>query len=152
MKKLITICLLIAASYSVKAQTLEQTMDYINVNLQNYLFSKRDITVIEKGIDMTTMRYTDNQNRIEFVRLFMANIKSVDYSIDKDGYLVITVSGKCYAFKNDKPDYDKVAPQNITIYLLASTPIENVKRIIKAIKHAAELEGAKLINDDLFKN
>ena len=160
MKKIITICLLITASYSVKAQTLEQTMDYINVNLQNYLVNKIDITVIEKGIDMTlSLRGYDNA-RYRFARLFMANIKSVDYSIDKDGWVKITASGKCYAFntgynsKTEGPfaDYETVAPQSVTILLQKNTPIENVKRIIKAMKHAAELEGAKLINDDLFKN
>ena len=81
-------------------------------------------------------------------------------NIDKDGWVKITASGKCYAFntgynsKTEGPfaDYETVAPQSVTILLQKNTPIENVKRIIKAMKHAAELEGAKLINDDLFKN
>ncbi len=149
MIKLITICLLITASYSVKAQTLEQTMDYINVNLQNYLLNKQSTQVFARGIDGTN---SDWQGlRSHFTRLFMADIKSVDYSII--GCCVqITATGECYAFKNEKPNYDNVAPNSISIWLQKSTPIENVKRIIKAMKHAAELEGAKLINDDLFKN
>jgi hypothetical protein len=152
MKKLITICLLITASYSVKAQTLEQTMDYINVNLQNYLFNKQYTQVFAKGIDVTTTLRMDHTTRWEFTRLFMANIKSVDYVINNDGFVIITATGKCYVFEDEKPIYDKVAPQSITFFLQKSTPIDNVKRIIKAMKHAAELEGAKLINDDLFKN
>ena len=151
MKKLLTICLLITASYSVKAQTLEQTMDYINVNLQNFLVHKDDIQVFARGIDKTISTWGAGE-RHTFTRLFMANIKSVDYVVNSDGFVIITVTGKCYVFKIEKPLYDKVAPQSITIYLQKRIPLENVKRIIKAMKHAAELEGAKLINDDLFKN
>ncbi len=128
-------------------------MDYINVNLQNYLVHKKYIQVFAKGIDETNSTWANTlSERNNFTRLFMAYIKSVDYFVNSDGFVIITATGKCYVFESEKPLYDKVAPQSIKLILQKSTPIENVKRIIKAMKHAAELEGAKLINDDLFKN
>jgi hypothetical protein len=153
MKKLITICLLITASYSVKAQTLEQTMDFIGANLKNYAkFEHFTTKCTNNALEIPTQIITSNNSRRNYTKVFMKHIKSVNYSIGASDDRRITIVGQCFLFEFEKLVVDQVEPQSITIYLLASTPIENVKRIIKAIKHAAELEGAKLINDDLFKN
>jgi len=156
MKKLLTICLLIAisltANVQTKAQSLIETMDYIEANLNNYAYDKGFSTkCTNNALEMPTANYATDGRRRNFTKVFMKHIKSVDYSIG-EGTIIITVVGESFLFEFEELLVDKVGPQSISIFLLSTTPIENVKRIIKAIKHAAELEGAKLLNDDLFKD
>jgi hypothetical protein len=153
MKKLIFLSLFIIVSFTTKAQTLEQTMDYIESNLLNYANLKQFPTQCsENALQKTTSLLSDWSARRTFTQLFMKHIKSVSYSIDEGGYFIITVVGPCEKFEFDKLEVDVVNPSFISIDLVPSTPLENVNRIIKAIKHAATLEGAKLIDEDLFNN
>lgn len=152
MKKLILMLILIFTSLTTKAQSLSETMDYIGVNLSNYAYDKGFPTkCTNNALEMPTANYAADGSRKRYTKVFMKHIKSVNYSIG-NGTVIITVVGESFLFEEEKLLVDKVGPQSISIFLLPTTPIENVKRIIKAIKHAAELEGAKLINDDLFKD
>jgi hypothetical protein len=152
MKKLILMLILIFTSLTTKAQSLSETMDYIGVNLSNYAYDKGFPTkCTNNALEKPTANYAADGRRRNFTKVFMTHIKSVNYSIG-EGNIIITVVGKSFLFEFEKLLVDEVGPQSISIFLLPTTPIENVKRIIKAIKHAAELEGAKLINDDLFKD
>jgi len=152
MKKLILISIVIFTTSITKAQSLIETMDYIEGNLSNYAYNKGFPTkCTNNALEMPTANYATDGRRKKYTKVMMKHIKSVNYSIG-EGTIIITVVGESFLFEFEELLVDKVGPQSISIFLLPTTPIENVKRIIKAIKHAAELEGAKLINDDLFKD
>jgi hypothetical protein len=152
MKKLLTICLLIA-SFTTKAQTLEQTMDFIEANVLRYTFDKLpSIRCSENALQKTTTFGVPDNSRIDYMQLYMKDIKSVFFKTTDKGFIILTVVGNCTLYENDKLMVDKVGPPRLIVGLVPSTPIENVNRIIKAIKHAATLEGAKLLDDDLFKD
>jgi hypothetical protein len=152
MKKLIFLSIFIIVSFTTKAQTLEQTMDYITANLHNYAWNKEFSTKCSKNaLQQTTHIISGGRSGIKFTQLYMKDIKSVGYSTADNGIFTISVVGNCSLYEIDKM-IDKAGPSGIHVALLSSTPPENVNRIIKAIKHAATLEGAKLMDEDLFKN
>jgi hypothetical protein len=127
-------------------------MDYITANLHNYAWNKEFLTKCSKNaLQQTTLIISGGRSGINFTQLYMKDIKSVGYSTADNGIFRISVVGNCRIYRLDKL-IDTAGPSSISIDLLSSTPIENVNRIIKAIKHAATLEGAKLIDEDLFKN
>jgi|688.fasta_scaffold1031387_2 hypothetical protein len=153
MKKLILMSILIFASLTTSAQSLNETMDFIGANLNNYAYSKEFSTkCTNNALEMPTANFASDNSRKNYTKVFMKHIKSVNYSIGASDTRIITIVGQCFLFEFEKLVVDQVEPQSISILLLPTTPIENVNRIIKAIKHAAELEGAELINDDLFKD
>lgn len=153
MKKIILLSIFISLSFTTKAQTLEQTMDYIEVNLLNYANLKGFPTQCSKNaLQKTTSLLSDWSARREFTQMYLKDIKSVSYSIDKGGYFLITVVGPCKQYEFEELKINDVNPSFIVIDLVPNTPEDIIKRIIKAIKHAAEIEGATLIDEDLFKN
>jgi len=152
MKKLLFLSIFIIVSFTTKAQTLEQTMDYIEANLLNYANNKEFPTQCsENALQQTTNIISGGQSGISYTQIYIKDIKSVAYSTAENGVFRISVVGNCSLYRLDKL-IDKAGPSSISIDLSSSTPLENVNRIIKAIKHAATLEGAKLIDDDLFKD
>jgi hypothetical protein len=127
-------------------------MDYITANLHNYAWNKEFSTKCSKNaLQQTTLIISGGRSGINFTQLYMKDIKSVAYSTAENGVFRISVVGNCSLYRLDKL-IDKAGPSSISIDLSSSTPLENVNRIIKAIKHAATLEGAKLIDEDLFNN
>lgn len=152
MQKLIFLAIFIIVSCTTKAQTLEQTMVFIDANIQNYALNKEFPTKCSKNaLQKTTIILSGDRSRRDFTQIYMKDIKSVAFSTADNGVVEIAVIGNCSLYSFDKL-LDEVGPTSIYIALLPSIPLENVNRIIKAIKHAATLEGAKLIDDDLFKD
>ncbi|MFA5298796.1 MAG: hypothetical protein WC389_11380 [Lutibacter sp.] len=153
MKKLIFLSIFIIVSFTTKAQTLEQTMDFIEANIQNYALDKEFSTKCSKNaLQKTTSILAAERSRRDFTQIYMKDIKSVAYSTADNGVIIIAVVGNCSLYSFDELKKDEVGPSSISIVLLSSTPIEIVNRIIKAIKHGATLEGAILIDEDLFKD
>jgi hypothetical protein len=159
MKKLILLSIFIIVSFTTKAQTLKETMDYIEANVQNYVVNKQlSLQCSENSLQKTTGVYIDG-GRYRFTQLYLKDIKSVSYSTTTEGLITIIITGKCNSYIEERytDGTSKLKNQHnltggVNIELLPSTPLENVNRIIKAIKHAAELEGATLIDEDLFKD
>lgn len=153
MQKLIFLAIFIIVSCTTKAQTLEQTMVFIDANIQNYALNKEFPTKCSKNaLQKTTSILIGDRSRRDFTQIYMKDIKSVAFSTADNGVVEIAVIGNCSLYSFDKLLDDKVGPTSIHIALLSSIPLENVNRIIKSIKHAATLEGAKLIDDELFKD
>lgn len=157
MKKLIFALILSIAPFTIKAQTLEETMEYIEANVLNYCLEKASMTKCQ-GTTITTINkyYSSEVNNppAEIGTINLKDIKSVSY-ISKPKYISITISGNSYiqnySLAGDfRGEQEKVS--FIELALLTNTPETAVQKIIKAIKHAAKLGGAKLINEDLFKN
>lgn len=176
MKKLITICLFMATSFAVNAQTkkttttktplnkltktqpaiqeeptAKQTLEYIKAYINNFsddgLYST---TCNETYFIKVTGVYTDTNKPSTEVKIELKDIKAVEYNIASKS-INITITGDCYESLVLFPENGKEKKSSLNISLLPNTPIENVQKIIKAIKHLAVLNGAELIKEDLFK-
>ncbi|MGV8946379.1 MAG: hypothetical protein ACOH1N_08125 [Lutibacter sp.] len=86
MKKLLTICFLIAITFGAKAQTFEETVDYINEKLKccsiNYVdrdFKTASITVEHNGIIIYKIS-NGVEGKIDILSLFVAgNIPPISF-------------------------------------------------------------------------
>lgn len=156
MKKLILLLIITIVPITIKAQTLEETMDYLNANILNYAYDKNGALTCESNYcDITTGYLVTSGERTSFDRMYLKDIKSITYSTNSEGLIVISLLGKVVSYQSDyRGNFNRedLNVSNFKIPLKSSTPIDNVNRIIKAMKHAAELGGAKLINEDLFKD
>nr|WP_315153941.1 hypothetical protein [uncultured Flavobacterium sp.] len=156
MKKLILALILSLAPFTIKAQTLEQTMEYIEANVLNYSFSKYEPTkCLDNNIIKTIGYYqTSGYPPVSIAVINIQDIKSVSYS-SKSDYISIVITGNSYSQKYIYPtnnlEEERKQESFVELILLPNTPETAVQKIIKAIKHAAKLGGAKLINEDLFK-
>lgn len=156
MKKLLLLFIFIIASFTSKAQTLPETMDYLNANILNYAYDKTRALKYENNYcDKTTSNIVSSGERVSFNRMHLKDIKSIAFSTNSEGLIVISLLGKVVSFQSDyKGNFNSkdLNVSQIEIYLNSSTPIDKVNRIIKAMKHAATLGGATLINEDLFND
>lgn len=155
MKKLILLFLLTIVTFTVKAQSLEETMDYINVNILNYGVLKNSVLKYKENyFEQTTEWTVSSEKRTKFNRVFLKDIKAISFSTDSKGFIIITIlgNGNAYTVYDGEINVDNIKVSNTFMALSPNTPEENVKRLIKAMKHAAKLGGAKLVNEDLFKD
>lgn len=156
MKKLILLFIITIVPFTIKAQTLEETMDYLNANILNYAYDKNRALKYENNYcDKTTSHIVTSGERVSFNRMLLKDIKSIAFSTNSEGLIVISLLGKVMCYQSDYNGNFNSKDLNVSqveIYLNSSTPIDKVNRIIKGMKHAAELGGAKLINEDLFKD
>lgn len=122
MKKLISLCLLLFVSIIVKAQSAEETLEWLRA--KQPAIRGNSVTIDENSI-----RYSNNENKI-----------SIDWSKIKDvtdKYLEITIVGN-----------ELINGKNVFIRFSIDGKIS--EKFAKALKHLAELKGAKLVKDDLF--
>lgn len=156
MKKLILLFILTAVSFTIKAQSLEETIDYINANILNYAYNKKlSLTCESNYCDFITGYLTTSGETASFHRMYLKDIKSVAYSTNSEGFILISILGKVVSYESDYRgnfNSEDLNVSNIIIFFNSSTPIDKVNKIIKAMKHAAELGGAKLVNEDLFND
>ncbi len=156
MKKIILLFIITIVPFTIKAQTLEETMDYLNANILNYANLKNIALKYENNyFDQTTEWVQSTGERTKFNRVYLKDIKSIAFSTDTNGFIVVSILGKVHSYEIDYKGNSNGKDLNISqtqMYLNSSTPIDKVNRIIKAMKHAAELGGAKLVNEDLFKD
>lgn len=156
MKKIIFLFILTIVPFTIKAQTLEETRDYLNSNILNYAYDKnRSLNCENNYCDKTTSHIVTSGERVSFNRMLLKDIKSIAFSTNSEGLIVISLLGKVVYYKSDYNgnfNSEDLNVSQIEIYLNSSTPIDKVNRIIKAMKHLATLGGATLINEDLFKD
>jgi hypothetical protein len=149
MKKLILLCLLSLVAFGLKAQTLEQTTEFIETTIAPYSIGGTFISFHPDSIkysNTTTIR----QPNIQSIKY--NNIKSITHSKDKIGdgteYIWIDIVGRVTFFSGYDNTYTNQT--HFSIRINDNTPIPIVEKLIKAIKHAAELQGAKLVNENMF--
>ena len=137
MKKLITICLIMAATFAVKAQTKEETVEWLNVKSEAYSIYNYDkgygrkTKFSEQGICYYDYKSPD----VILQTILWKDITSIEKSASVANRIMITTS------------------QNYsTLTILENYGADNISKVIKALKHIAVLCGAKMIKDDLFGN
>lgn len=153
MKKLIILFIITIVPFTIKAQTLEETMDYINATSLIYVFPDQYFaTQCADNYFQFTKETLDNQaSKAE--RIYLKDIKAISYSAKTDFYQIVVMGkGTSYSLNNGELKLIDIKIMQSSINLNIHTPEENIKKLIKAMKHAAELGGAKLINEDLFKD
>lgn len=157
MKKLILFLIFIIVPFTIKAQTLEETMEYIEANVLNYSLDKYLPTKCQNSTIITTISYYSNESGkppVNIASINLKDVKSVSFSSNPK-YISIMITGNSYSqkyYSNGSLNGEQKKEAFIELALLLNTPETTVQKIIKAIKHAAKLSGAKLINEDLFKN
>jgi hypothetical protein len=140
MKKLFTICFLIAITFTVKAQTAEETLEWLNVNLDSHAYGSSNEVLNNRGriqfsLENITVINIDDKNVYTVIKY--SEIKDVQ---KVEGYSKIEVKGS----SNNKAK----------LLFISWQIVNDVKRskYIKALKHMAKLNGAKLIDENLFGN
>ena len=144
MKKLITICLLTAVSYSVKAQTASETIQWINAKKVDIRLQKDQFIDEAQNFDSEKISshlfpsIEDNNKYGRFIK--WADITDISFDNKKNQILikgkVVSKSGQNY------------------IIMSCNVPVDKslIDKMIKALTHMATLKGAILVKDDLFKN
>jgi hypothetical protein len=144
------------------AQTAQETVDWLNVKLNGAMYyspAADDTTIAPNGINTHTVLIY-NQGRfkgfadsatVTFSRLTNVSSKS-GHETALDGSQVsvigIVLTGGVRSCVQDNPC---TTEPFLFIDLSSDTPPETVSGIVKAFKHLAQLQGANMVNDDLFK-
>ena len=132
------ICLL-TGMQTIKAQTAEETLEWLNVKKVDIERNNGSVYSADK------LRAADHYSSIAH-DIQWQNIKEV---IIKKGYGIV-VKGKVIERCFKGCDWDDKSAESLTIYCWDSSPPEMIEKFVKALKHMAELKGAKFLNDNLF--
>ncbi|ODS90110.1 MAG: hypothetical protein ABS44_01750 [Chryseobacterium sp. SCN 40-13] len=133
-------------------QTKEETIDWLNSKSPN------ETQFNDKNIQRTTAygRYqtTGTTWKMEENLAPYSQIKSINYiaAKEKTGFSQIILFGKFEQKRKESPgDTGKISGiKNFEITFDSSVPEVEIQKIVKALKHLATLEGAKLLNENLF--
>lgn len=159
MKNLLILFTLILGFGSTKAQTAEQTIEWLQAKvppLQKDSDFGEAIKFKEESCEAASSITTSfPKTVVEFHVFKYSNIKSISYLqkelADKLSYKII-ITGNFQANKiglnNEVTETKNIETTDFVFN--ASVEKEEILRIVKALKHLATLKGAKLINDNLF--
>ena len=158
MKKLILLIIILAGWQFSKAQTVEETVEFITVKLFQAHFVAKPVATGESLIQPKSWLIDGEFRKISVGS--WASIKSINYFKDSDGYWKLDLSGaftiydyssKGLDFSYQDLKFDKLgAETRVVIIFPPNTSETDVQKLIKALKHLAVLKGAKLVKDDLF--
>jgi hypothetical protein len=143
-----TICIM-ALSLCVsplRAQTSAETASWLQSKLRGHCPPDRDCS--DYQVTPTKIRHMET-NSTHYLTFFRS-LTDVVQARGRTGNIVLRFVGPSFQDCSE----DETACNNdadLGISIAPDTPQSEVDRIIKAIKHLAELNGAKLVNDDLFK-
>ncbi|SMO73763.1 hypothetical protein [Solitalea koreensis] len=159
MKRILLLLTLCLGATGLKAQTAEETVAYINAKYGAY---KSDVNEWERiATNDALITITSNKYKIE--RIWWGKVTGIAYTrrTNDEGkqYWRIVLSGKLFKFKKDDAgsmDFQgnrylyEAEGENGYYFLIPEVSEENVKKFVKALTKIAELNGAKLVKDDLF--
>jgi hypothetical protein len=150
MKKFLLVVSICFWGIGLKAQTLEQTTEFIETTIAPYSVGDTFISFHPDSIKYSNITTTHGQPNIQSIKY--NNIKSITHSKEKIGdgteYIWIDIVGRVTFFSGYDNKYTNQT--HFSIRINDNTPIPIVEKLIKAIKHAAELKGAKLVNENMF--
>jgi hypothetical protein len=143
MKKLLTICLIMATVFTGNAQTEEETINWINAKKIDIMYenpSNNSASNFDKEM-ISSYKFPDIKSNDEYRRTIKwQDITDISFNEKTRDILikgnVISSSGKNYISMSCTPQADKGL----------------IDKMIKALTHMATLKGAKLVKDDLFGN
>ena len=139
-KVILAICLMVAMQ-TVNAQTEAETLEWLNVKKVD--IERFDYSMYSSEKLRAAGPYEDLPSDIKW-----EDIKEIIFSANKES---IVVKGKVlYRCLRSECDWDNKEVESLTIYCKSSAPSETIERFVKALKHMAELKGAKFLKDDLF--
>ena len=164
MKKLLLFAILaFTLAPHAHAQTAQETAQWLNAKLKAAMYFgviAGDTSISTTSMNSHTM-YSLNGNTGEFsdwVDAFSVSFGDLTDVSSKSGYendgkgqvpvTLIILTGKVSQCVQQQPCQDEPF---VAIDLNSSTPPETVNSIVKALKHIAQLNGARMVNDDLFK-
>lgn len=159
MKKLILLIFILAGWQFSKAQTVEETVEYINIKLSQEDGEVKSVTTENDFI----YPYKWNTESRKLTEIRVANwisIKSINYLKMADGNWKINVRGNFTVYQNSYSIldylYQDIKFKKISSVSFVDLPFPNgfsetdVQKLVAALKHLATLNGAKLLKDDLF--
>ena len=141
------------------SQTVQETKDWLIAKLpplmlyteyQKGILISEDTIFVPNGFTGTPN--TGNPITKGFY-VSVKNITNIQYIIDNNNMKTICLTGDfqhCEDYIN-KPNVTTNS-YSCNLYLNNNSLIDDINSIIKALKHLATLKGAKLINNDLFKD
>lgn len=124
MKKLIALCILFFTAFIVKAQTADETLEWLRAKQSAISQSVGDLKIDETSIKVSNEEKITNilWSKIKDIRLKFRDITIVSDEL---------VNGKS------------------TFIVLMIDP-EIASKYAKALRHLATLKGAKMVKDDMF--
>ena len=122
MKKLISLCLLLFVSIIVKAQSADETLDWLRA--KQPAMKGNSITMDETAIHYGN---AEKKSSIQWSKIKDVTSKLIDITVVSDE----VVNGK-------------------NVFIRFDIDYKISDKFVKALKHLAELKGAKLVKDDMF--
>lgn len=155
----------VASAAGVHAQTAQESAAWLQARLRTYVIAPElahanvvdevaittcdDPDQLDNGryraLTKTVMRFAD---LTEITSRFRAGRDVGDGERTLDLIIVTLTGPSTHYVLNDGTSEEH---SELKLWLLPDTPKDEIQRIIKAIKHLAILNGAKIPNDDLFK-
>lgn len=136
---------------TVFAQTKDETIDWLNSKTPN------NTQFNDKSIQRTALYGRLNSGiewKIDENFAAYSQIKSINYTAAKektDLHKIILLGIFEQKHKESPGDTASLSEiKNFEITFISSVPETEIQKIVKALKHLATLEGAKLLNENLF--
>ena len=161
MKNLLTIFVLIATTICSKAQTLEETVDYIKLKTANSnLWYNSNSQVTTSGCNetyeyfftkITSISYSNNSitffnkscDKVGSLVIFLDKIKSVELTeYDGKKYVALLSSQSFFEVSYEGKKIDPQSPSKITMY-----KVDNPEKLLNAFKHLFKLLNINLVED-----
>lgn len=165
MKTIITLCLavfFIAGTQNTKAQTKEETIEWLNVNGKSLSYFIEETSnqfiqdyfeKVEEGYLFFCHRYDHKENTSYWMGTYKIPINAILYEdvstlISGDGYISFKLTKDDYEYIREEKDSNgkketKTEIRNMEDFTLRTKNFDNYKRVLKAIMHLAKLSGAK---------
>lgn len=151
MKKSILVLIATLFATLAFAQTVDETIQWLTAKTPPmWRNSNWNLMFRSEEIIMPISMLNGDFSRVEVIMYKDITSTDLQYS---DKFKILVISGKTkkyhYHWSKTKGDYIEDS-ERFEYYINLKTPDEDIKKFEKAIKHLAELKGAKLIKDNLF--
>jgi hypothetical protein len=171
MKKLLTLCLLIAITFTNYAQdkkpTVKETKEFLDLKLSGknvwytssskvttygcaqrlvYYFNIEGITFQEPFKEMTFSEKESCDDKVPFCVYTLASTKAIETGANGDGYYFVKISSSVPILS--VYGKEKIAIENEKMFKLFFSSEEEAKKVEKAFRHLFNLTGVKLITTD----
>lgn len=134
MKQLLLLVSLFVSVSTLKAQSAEETLEWLNAKKIEMKFTKSNVGYLD-NIEITAEHLKIYNSNGGYATAAWPRVKEIRKG--NDNYEIMIVCDWSY---QDKPGFIALNVYNIELR----------DKIIKALKHMATLKGAKMIDSDLF--
>ena len=154
MKKVILIFVAIVFATGAFAQTAEETITWLNAKFALYKGQNpNSITALDTEL-LLPHAYTSSDRNYPISSYFLISYKEITAISSSEKYISITTKDnvRFYDTRFDSHTSDREASKRLSTHTIYINNSDDIKKIVNALKHLAELKGATLIDETMFDN